>query len=1428
MIRIKCLLASLLVVISCFIFASCGEEEQVSYKIYFVVDGRTYATIDTNGNEVISMPDNPTKEGYTFAGWYFDRYTLQNPFTSNSILDAPLSRDMSVYAKFEHVHEWENEYHIDRTYHWQTCSLCNEINSKAVHEYGEWEIIKPATENTKGLKKRVCNVCKYEDTDEIEKIHAHKWNNEYKNNSLYHWQTCSECKEINNRAEHEYGEWEIVTPATESTTGLKQKTCTVCGYVRTEQINKLQHSHNWIVEYSKDATYHWQTCSDCEEINNKAVHEYGEWEITTPATEESKGVKRRICIVCGHEETEEIERLEHTHDFVHHAKKEPTCTEIGWDEYDVCSKCGYSTYKELSKIDHSPVIDEGYPATCTSNGLTDGSHCSVCGETIVSQKTILARHNIVTEPTIEATCDNIGFTEKQYCSICGEVIKERSIIPIRQEVNDLILSRSTLYLNVGDSYTINAIPVPQNSVISVSWNSSDNNVATVNNGKIEAKNKGTVRIIASGSGFQAVCEIIVGESKTGSDTYQDYELTYSLNLDSSAYVVTGFNGNAKNIVIPDIYNALRVISIGNNAFKNNEYLETITLPNSIQGIGSNAFYGCSKLKTINIPASVKEIGVSAFENCYMLQSISIPKNVTNISESTFERCLSLKSVTIADGVKTIGNKAFERCASLTSIVLPNSIISVGNWAFNHAESLNQVTLSSSMSQIGVASFSGCYALKEIELPSNITGIGASAFSDCTNLETLRILGNISTIGNSAFYKCVYLRNVYWNSQNNSNCGDDNYIFYNCGINSGGITVTVKNNAELPTKIFEPVSGYLNLPYVIKILYENGNVYSCSDHLPYLITGIIFEDTKYAYDGNEHTLKVGNLPEIASVYYENNRRTTIGKQHVKAYISIGFAIQIFEADLAVYPSITTETILSGAGEYTKYINEPIEPGERIILTASTNNSYTWLGWYEGDTKVSVGESLLYTFTMGEENKIYIAKWSKFDLAKNIEDGGNISLLNDKYVFGQEVTVIAETNEGYTWLGWYDEEIKVSEGTSLSYTFTMGEENKIYTAKWAINKYTITIDNQAEGAIISGIISGSEYEYNSQITLIATNIVDGYFIKWARNDGIKYYGTLYTFNMPASNITITTTINAYARNNNEIYFGLYPQTKVTDTNITTALNNKAGTLPTSLNSYNWTSYGYYINNSVNNYMWYIDIEYGKEKYRGVYFTSYRPSATSRESSSDKSYQDDNGYNPNTVYWFKYKPIKWKIIYEKNGEALILADLILDSQQFGGYYRNNYANSTIRQWLNKTFYNTAFSELQKQIILTTEVKNSARSTNPDNNPLYYNNGVNEYAATDSATWQEKIFLLSIQEVTNSSYGFDTTTSSSTTRTKQGSDYAKSQGLYVYSSNSYWWLRSPCYYNAEEAHIVKSDGITGQYIDSHVSCNNSGVVPALTINLE
>jgi hypothetical protein len=225
---------------------------------------------------------------------------------------------------------------------------------------------------------------------------------------------------------------------------------------------------------------------------------------------------------------------------------------------------------------------------------------------------------------------------------------------------------------------------------------------------------------------------------------------------------------------------------------------------------------------------------------------------------------------------------------------------------------------------------------------------------------------------------------------------------------------------------------------------------------------------------------------------------------------------------------------------------------------------------------------------------------------------------------------------------------------------------------------------------------------------------------------------------------------------ITYGSYPQTKVTDNALITAL--KAQTLQSD-----------------------NTVTYGGAKYKWVYFSKYASYYGGTTTNLDYTYQDDNGYYINTAYWFKYEPLQWRVLSNTNGELFVMANKILDSRAYNQVNTNvTWETCTMRTWLNNDFYKTAFNSTEQARIETSTVMNA-------NNLWYGTNGGN--------STNDKLFLLSYSEVMNPEYGFDSIFSANdTARMAQSSDFAKSNGLYVDNetfinplAQSIWWLRSP-----------------------------------------
>lgn len=119
-----------------------------------------------------------------------------------------------------------------------------------------------------------------------------------------------------------------------------------------------------------------------------------------------------------------VEKPALDHDLIHHEAKDPTCTEIGWDAYDTCSRCDYTTYKEIHPLGHNPTVtkeENRVEATCITDGSYDSVvYCSVCNEELSREnKTIKAPgHNLIHHDAKDATCTEIGWNAYETCRIC--------------------------------------------------------------------------------------------------------------------------------------------------------------------------------------------------------------------------------------------------------------------------------------------------------------------------------------------------------------------------------------------------------------------------------------------------------------------------------------------------------------------------------------------------------------------------------------------------------------------------------------------------------------------------------------------------------------------------------------------------------------------------------------------------------------------------------------------------------------------------------------------------------------------------------------------------------------------------------------------------------------------------------------------------
>ena len=173
----------------------------------------------------------------------------------------------------------------------------------------------------------------------------------------------------------------------------------------------------------------------------------------------------------------------------------------------------------------------------------------------------------------------------------------------------------------------------------------------------------------------------------------DEHLRYAL-YDNYVEVIECIS-TAETIVIPDTYKGKPVISIDQEAFKDNSTMKHLTIGNNVLRIHTNAFENCTALLHVTMSSSVNEISAGAFRGCAALTNIIIPPRVTTLSTGTFEGCTSLHKVVVEsqdmlddgttlpeDSERSIADGTFSRCERLSIIWIPADIAAVGDDMLN--------------------------------------------------------------------------------------------------------------------------------------------------------------------------------------------------------------------------------------------------------------------------------------------------------------------------------------------------------------------------------------------------------------------------------------------------------------------------------------------------------------------------------------------------------------------------------------------------------------------------------------------------------------------------------------------------------------------------------------------------------------------------
>ena len=181
-----------------------------------------------------------------------------------------------------------------------------------------------------------------------------------------------------------------------------QRRCARCGSTETREI----------LGYRKyDSNSHRVYVTECQNCHNDGNVSY--LQVHTGGTETPTCTKGKTCEKCG---AEYGEKDPNNHDLVHHDAKAPSCTEIGWDAYETCSRCNYTTYAELPALKHYLVYYKAKDPTCTEPGCDAYETCSRCDHTTYVERPAL-KHDLRQRVIKAPTCTQMGWAYET-CSRC--------------------------------------------------------------------------------------------------------------------------------------------------------------------------------------------------------------------------------------------------------------------------------------------------------------------------------------------------------------------------------------------------------------------------------------------------------------------------------------------------------------------------------------------------------------------------------------------------------------------------------------------------------------------------------------------------------------------------------------------------------------------------------------------------------------------------------------------------------------------------------------------------------------------------------------------------------------------------------------------------------------------------------------------------
>lgn len=774
--------------------------------VVFIVDGVEYSRVETKGNEIIVMPTNPKKDGYTFVGWFWDKDTWQRPFTANTMLNEPMNSDMKVYAYFEKQQQDLDLRGVEIKTNTLTVDGAN-ISGKVANEktifsfIDEISVADSATytvstdiNGSHTIKTKTVNLAIGDNTYYILVENGKEiklYNVSIRRRPIY-----TVTFDSSGGTEVKQQQIEEDSCATEPTTERKGYTFDKWGYDFSKPIIKdTTITASWnIITYNVYYDLNVPSDSISQDVdNNMNVTTYTVEDAITFKTPSRKGYRF-----------------------------------TGWDKDIEKGTTGDVTVTaSWEVIEYDIVYDFGDTDSVSKAKNSDKNKMTYCIEDSFVFKS----------PTRN------GY---KFLSWNIDEVKAGMYGIINVKASWTVIEKNITYL----------LPEGQNSEKNLCKYTIENGVFkledAINGNKLfsgwytDANHVNSIDCIDS----SMLCDYVL---------YGIFDSVGTTGFVIDKGVIIDYNGDYSSIITPKYYHGYNVykidcihstlinelvvgdniVKISNAALRECTSLKKITLPfigesktandrynqvfgyifgyekyddyNDHEGIKQCViqnlkyyYYIPNSLTNVVISEGIEEIPTSAFWNCSNLVDIVLPKSIMIINKSAFARCESIKEFCIPNGVEKIEGSAFSNCVNLEKINIPNTVKSIGVYAFNNCKSLNEVSIDDlacwcsiefSTQDSNPVYFSHSLRISketicDIVVPESVTILKQFTFSGFSNLHSVQLHNGVKEILNGCFLECSGLKSI----EIPYSVEHINYAFYDSGIES-----VIISNSEILTK-----------------------------------------------------------------------------------------------------------------------------------------------------------------------------------------------------------------------------------------------------------------------------------------------------------------------------------------------------------------------------------------------------------------------------------------------------------------------------------------------------------------------------------------------------------------------------------------------------------------------------------------------------